>query len=109
MNLAAPAPTPTPPAGGGISSVVGGVSPSWGPFGSLGAQATTVIDVVMAAVLVICVVIALFGASKQRFGGASRNSMHAEEGKSLLISGLAGAFIVSSLMTLFTVTYGMGI
>jgi hypothetical protein len=109
MNLAAPAPTPTPPAGGGIGSVVGGVSPSWGPFGALGSQATTVLDVIMAVVIVVCLGIAIFGASKQRFGGTSRNSMHAEEGKSLLISGLAGAFLVSSMLTIFTVVYGMGI
>lgn len=35
--------------------------------------------------------------------------MHSEEGKGLLISGLAGAFIVGSLATVFTIIYGASI
>lgn len=96
-------------AGGGIGDVVGGVAPSWGPFGALGGTAKTAIDVVMAAVIVVCMIVALVGASKQRVGSSSRNGMQAEEGKNLLLSGIAGAFIVASLGTIFTLVYGLGI
>ena len=96
-------------ASGGIGGVVGGVAPNWGPFAALGATAVTIIDVVMASVIVICMVVARVGASKQRVGACSRNGMQAEEGKGLLISGVVGAFIVASLATVFTVVYGMGI
>lgn len=96
-------------AGGGIGGVVGGVAPNWGPFAALGGTAVTIIDVVMASVIVICMIVALVGASKQRVGSSSRNGMQAEEGKGLLISGVAGAFIVASLGTVFTVVYGLGI
>jgi len=94
---------------GNIGTVIGGVSPGWGPFGALGRSATTVIDLTMAVVLVICFGVAIVGAAKQRVGSSGRNSMHSEEGKGLLISGLAGAFIVGSLATVFTVIYGMSI
>lgn len=96
-------------ANGSINGVVGGVAPNWGPFAALGGTAVTVIDVVMAAVIVICMLVALAGASKQRVGASSRNGMQAEEGKGLLISGVAGAFIVASLGTVFTIVYGLGI
>lgn len=96
-------------AAGGINGVVGGVAPNWGPFAALGATAVTIIDVVMAAVIVVCMLVALVGASKQRVGSSSRNGMQAEEGKGLLLSGIAGAFIVASLGTVFTVVYGLGI
>lgn len=93
----------------GIGDVINGVAPSWGPFGALGTQAKVVIDVVMAAALVVCIGIAAWGASKQRVGSSSRNSMHAEEGKGLIVSGIAGAFIIGSLGTIFTIVYGLAI
>ena len=96
-------------ASGGIGGVVGGVAPDWGPFGGLGTTAKTIIDLVMASVIVICMLVALVGASKQRVGASSRNGMQAEEGKGLLLSGIAGAFIVASLATVFTLVYGLGI
>src|SRR5664280_2423495 len=96
-------------AAGDISGVVGGVSPGWGPFGSLGTQAKVLIGVVMAAVGVACLIMALIGAAKQRVGGVGGNSMRSEDGKSLLISGVAGVFIVASLGTIMVVVYGMGL
>jgi len=107
--VAAPPPPPTPAPAGDIGGVVGGVSPSWGPFGSLGTQSKVLIGVVMAAVLVACLVMALIGAAKQRVGGVSGNSMRSEDGKSLLISGVAGVFLVASLGTIVVVVYGMGL
>jgi hypothetical protein len=38
-----------------------------------------------------------------------RDSFSAEQGKGLIVSGLAGVFIVGSLGTLFTIVYGMAI
>ena len=96
-------------AAGDISGVVGGVSPGWGPFGSLGTQAKVLIGVVMAGIAVACLVMALIGAAKQRVGGVGGNSMRSEDGKSLLISGVAGMFLVASLGTIMTVVYGMGL
>jgi hypothetical protein len=96
-------------AAGDIGGVVGGVSPSWGPFGSLGTQAKVVIGVVMAAVIVACFIMAALGAAKQRVGGTGGNSMRSEDGKSLMISGIAGVFLVASLATIFGLVYGMGI
>ena len=107
MSLSLYVAAPAPP--GGIGAVIGGVSPGWGPFAALGAQAVTIIDVTMAVVLAACFVLAIIGASKQRVGGAGRNSMQAEEGKGLVISAIAGAFLVASLGTIFTIVYGLGI
>lgn len=91
------------------ANVWDGTQPSWGPFAGLGTQAKVLIDVVMAAGLVVCFAIAAWGASKQRIGSSSRNSMHAEEGKGLIVSGLAGAFIIGSLGTIFTIIYGLAL
>lgn len=95
--------------GGNIGNVIGGVAPSWGPFGTLGAEARTMIDVVMAAGIAICMTIAAWGASKQRFGSTARNSMHAEEGKGLIVAGMTGTFLIGSLATIFTIIYGMSL
>lgn len=97
-------------AGGDISSVVSGLAPNWGPFGALGNQARVIIQAVMAAVVVVCVIVALVGASKQRVGGGSRNNaLEAEQGKAMFLSGLVGAFLVGSIGTIFTIVYGLGV
>jgi hypothetical protein len=100
-----------PAAGGGnIDTIIGGIAPDWGPFGAVGQQAKVLIEVVMAAAILICLGIAIWGAAKQRIGAtALRDSFSAEQGKGLIVAGLTGVFIIGSLGTLFTIVYGMAI
>jgi hypothetical protein len=93
-----------------INRIIGGIAPNWGPFGELGDQARTMIQVIMALAILICMGIAIWGAAKQRIGStALRDSFSAEQGKGLIVAGLTGVFIIGSLGTLFTIIYGMAI
>ncbi|MBW1603343.1 hypothetical protein JJV70_14785 [Streptomyces sp. JJ66] len=95
---------------GDITSIIGGIAPDWGPFGSLGTEARLMIEVIMAVAILICLGIAIWGAAKQRIGAtALRDSFSAEQGKGLIVAGLTGVFIIGSLGTLFTIVYGMAI
>ena len=113
LILAAPAPTPTPTTGtggGSIGTIINGIAPDWGPFGQVGQQARVLIEVIMAAAILICLAMAVWGAAKQRIGAtALRDSFSAEQGKGLIVAGLTGVFIIGSLGTLFTIVYGMAI
>ncbi|MFJ6217223.1 hypothetical protein ACIQGZ_28405 [Streptomyces sp. NPDC092296] len=96
--------------GTGIDTIIGGIAPDWGPFASLGAEARVMVEVVMAAALLGCLAIAVWGAAKQRIGAtAMRDTFSAEQGKGLIVAGLTGVFIIGSLGTLFTIVYGMAI
>lgn len=95
---------------GDISTIIGGIAPDWGPFGSLGNEARVMIEVVMAVAILLCLGIAIWGAAKQRIGAtALRDTFSAEQGKGLIIAGLTGVFIIGSLGTLFTIVYGMAV
>ena len=95
---------------GDINTIIGGIAPDWGPFGSLGSEARVMIEVVMAVALLLCFGIAIWGAAKQRIGAtALRDTFSAEQGKGLIVAGLTGVFIIGSLGTLFTIVYGMAI
>jgi hypothetical protein len=95
---------------GNINTIISGIAPSWGPFGSLGNEAKIMIEVVMAAAILLCFAIAIWGAAKQRIGAtALRDTFSAEQGKGLIIAGLTGVFIIGSLGTLFTIVYGMAV
>ena len=95
---------------GDIDDIIGGIAPDWGPFGAVGEQARTMIQVIMALAILICLAIAVWGAAKQRIGStAMRDSFSAEQGKGLIVAGLTGVFIIGSLGTLFTIIYGMSI
>ena len=95
---------------GDIGKVIDGIAPDWGPFGQLGDRARTLVQALMAAVILMCFALAAWGAFKQRFGAsATRDVMAAEHGKGLIIAGLTGAFIVGSLGTLFTIVYGLAV
>jgi hypothetical protein len=97
-------------AGGSIDTIIGGLAPDWGPFGKLGAEARVMIEVIMAGAVLVCLGLAAWGAAKQRIGAtALRDTFSAEQGKGLIIAGLAGVFIIGSLGTLFTIVYGMAI
>lgn len=93
-----------------INTIIGGIAPDWGPFGKVGAQAKVVVEVIMAASILLCLGLAIWGAAKQRIGAtALRDSFSAEQGKGLIVAGLTGVFIIGSLGTLFTIVYGMAI
>ncbi|MEU8136677.1 hypothetical protein [Streptodolium elevatio] len=95
---------------GDINTIIGGIAPDWGPFASLGEEARTMVQVVMAIAILLCLAIAIWGAAKQRIGAtALRDTFSAEQGKGLIIAGLTGVFIIGSLGTLFTIIYGMAI
>ncbi|MEV0370985.1 MULTISPECIES: hypothetical protein [Streptomyces] len=95
---------------GDITTIIGGIAPSWGPFGSLGTEARVMIEVVMAIAILLCLGIAIWGAAKQRIGAtALRDTFSAEQGKGLIVAGLTGVFIIGSLGTLFTIVYGMAV
>ena len=93
-----------------IDAIIGGIAPDWGPFAAVGTEARTMIQVIMALAILICMAIAIWGAAKQRIGStALRDSFSAEQGKGLIVAGLTGIFIIGSLGTLFTIIYGMAI
>lgn len=93
-----------------IDEIIGGIAPDWGPFGEVGEQAQTMVQVIMALAILVCLGIAIWGAAKQRIGStAMRDSFSAEQGKGLIVAGLTGIFIIGSLGTLFTIIYGMAI
>jgi hypothetical protein len=95
---------------GGINTIIGGISPNWGPFGQLGDTGRVLVEVLMAAVVLLCLALAAWGAAKQRFGTtATRDAFSAEQGKGLIVAGLTGVFLIGSLGTLFTIVYGMAI
>ena len=95
---------------GDITTIIGGIAPNWGPFGTLGNEARVMIEVVMAVAILLCLGIAIWGAAKQRIGAtALRDTFSAEQGKGLIVAGLTGVFIIGSLGTLFTIVYGMAV
>ncbi len=95
---------------GDITTIIGGIAPDWGPFGSLGTEAKTMVQVVMAFAILICLGIAVWGAAKQRIGAtALRDTFSAEQGKGLIVAGLTGVFIIGTLGTVFTIVYGMAV
>lgn len=46
---------------GDITTIIGGIAPNWGPFGSLGNEAKVMIEVVMAVAILLCLGIAIWG------------------------------------------------
>lgn len=82
---------------GDITTIIGGIAPNWGPFGSLGNEAKVMIEVVMAVAILLCLGIAIWGAAKQRIGAtALRDTFSAEQGKGLIVVSLTGVFIIGS-------------
>lgn len=107
-HLLAAGQSPAPSGGGNL---FGGLKPDWGPFAKLGAKAKIVVEVIMAAVLMVCLGTAVLGAGKIRLGQSefSQDPIAVKDGRKLIIGGLMGAFLVASMGTLFTLVYGMGI
>ncbi|WP_240796301.1 hypothetical protein [Streptomyces sp. RFCAC02] len=94
---------------GGIESLVDGVSPDWGPFAALGSTARTVVQVIMAGVVMALLGRAAMGAFHIKVGEGQHDVAQVSKGKKEVGSSLIGAFVVASLATVFTIVYGMGI
>ncbi len=95
--------------GGGTSDLFGGLAPDWGPFGELGNTARTVIQIIMAAVLIFLLGRAVISFGNMKFGQSQNDPVALNQGRNNLIGSLVGAFGVASAGTLFTLVYGMGI
>ncbi|UGQ15451.1 hypothetical protein LO772_16355 [Yinghuangia sp. ASG 101] len=92
------------------ANLAGGIKPNWGPFGQLGQEGRQLVQAVMAAAILICLGLAVWGAATQRIGAtALRDSASAEQGKGLIVAGLTGVFIIGSCGTLFTIVYGLAV
>lgn len=96
-------------ANGSIGGLVGGIAPDWGPFGALGATARTVVQAIMAGVLLALFGRAALGAFNMRVGERESDTAQVSKGKKEVGGALVGAFVVASLGTIFTIVYGMGI
>lgn len=97
---------------GSIGTLVGGVAPNWGPFAQVGTAAQTIIEAIMAAVVLICLGTAAWGASQIRLGNSAmgqHDTVLVDKGRKMVLSGLVGAFLIGSLGTLFTIVYGLAI
>ncbi|OLT34396.1 hypothetical protein BJF79_07475 [Actinomadura sp. CNU-125] len=99
------------PDDGGAENLFNGLQPDWGPFADVGEKARTIIQVIMAAVLLVCLGTALLGTGKIRLGQSdfSQDPIAIRDGRKLVIGGLIGVFLVASMGTLFTIVYGMGV
>ncbi|MFB6533065.1 hypothetical protein ACFCY8_13165 [Streptomyces noursei] len=89
---------------------VSGVRPDWGPFGKLGGTAKVLLGVVAAVVLATGVGAFLVGLGKSKgWMGEGHSTMDSSRGKGMMVGGLVCIFLVASLGTLITITYGMGV
>ncbi|BDH10468.1 membrane protein [Streptomyces hygroscopicus] len=96
-------------ANGEIGTLVGGLSPDWGPFGALGKTGRTVIQIIMAGVVLALLGRAALGAFNLKMGEGQHDMAQVSKGKKEIGGSLVGAFVVGSLGTIFTIVYGMGI
>lgn len=96
-------------ADGSIGGLVDGLAPDWGPFGALGTTARTVIEALMAGVVMALLGRATLGALNMKIGEREHDTAQVSKGKKEVGGSLVGAFIVASLGTIFTIVYGMGI
>ncbi|MEE1737074.1 hypothetical protein PUR49_11260 [Streptomyces sp. BE147] len=93
----------------GVGHLVNGLSPDWGPFGAVGAKAQMVIQVLMAAVVLILFGTAVWGAWQIRVGNSQQNTMDVKQGKTMVLSSLAGLFLIASMSTIFGIVFDMGV
>ena len=96
-------------ANGNIGGLVNGIAPDWGPFEALGATARTVVQAIMAGVVVALLGRAALGAFHIKVGEGQHDVAQVSKGKKEVGGALIGAFVVGSLGTIFTIVYGMGI
>ncbi|MEU6070535.1 hypothetical protein ABZ864_40375 [Streptomyces sp. NPDC047082] len=95
--------------GGGIGSLLNGISPSWGVFGALEEKAKIIVGVIMAGSILFLLGSAVVGAVHIRVGNQQHNTMETKKGQTMVASSLLGLFTIASMATLFTIVYGFGI
>lgn len=89
---------------------VSGVKPDWGPFGKLGGTTKVILGVLAAAVLAVGVACFIIGLGKSKgWLGEGHSTMDSSRGKGMMVGGLACIFLIASLGTIVTITYGMGV
>ncbi|MFG2785821.1 hypothetical protein ACGFY7_49395 [Streptomyces prunicolor] len=96
-------------ASGDIGTLVNGLSPDWGPFGKLGATGRTVVQALMAGVVLFLLGRAILGAAHMKIGEGQQDYAQVSKGKKEVSGSLVGVFVVASIGTIFTIVYGMGI
>ncbi|WP_445517315.1 hypothetical protein [Streptomyces sp. NEAU-174] len=96
-------------ASGDIGTLVDGLSPDWGPFGQLETTGRTVIQALMAGVVLVLLGRAVLGAVHLKVGEGQHDVAQVSKGKKEIGGSLIGAFVVASIGTIFTIVYGMGI
>lgn len=96
-------------ANGSIGNLVNGIALDWGPFAALGNTARTVIQAIMAGVVLALLGRAALGAFHIKVGEGQHDVAQVSKGKKEVGGSLIGAFVVGSLGTIFTIVYGMGI
>ncbi|MGW6454752.1 hypothetical protein ACWF94_02290 [Streptomyces sp. NPDC055078] len=96
-------------ANGDIGTLVDGIAPEWGPFEALGTTARTVVQAIMAGVIVALLGRAALGAFHIKVGEGQHDTAQVSKGKKEVGGSLIGAFSVASLATIFTIVYGLGI
>ncbi|MEU5476819.1 hypothetical protein [Streptomyces mirabilis] len=95
--------------GADTSQLFRGLAPDWGPFQVLGNTGRTVVQIIMAAVLLFLIGRAVISFGNMKFGQNQNDPVALNQGRNNLIGSLVGAFGVASAGTLFTLVYGMGI
>lgn len=90
--------------------VVSGVKPDWGPFSKLGGTAKVVLGVIAAVVLCVSVGTLMVGIGKSKgWVGEQHSTMESSRGKSMLVGGVAGIFLIASMGTLVAIVYSMAV
>lgn len=80
------------------------------PFSTLGNTAKVILGVIAAVVPAGGVGAFLVGLGKsKRWVGEGHSTMDSSRGKGMMVGGLVCVFLVASLGTLITITYGMGV
>ncbi len=84
-----------------------GLAPNWGPFGQLGTVGKTIIDVILAGVLLFFVARFLLGVSRLRVAKSVSDPVGYDSGRGEALSSLAGVAIALSVSTIFTMVSGL--
>ncbi len=96
-------------ANGTIDTLVHGLNPNWGPFAKLGGVGATVVDALMAGVVLFLLGRAVLGAVHMKIGSSQHDTMQVKSGQKELASSLTALFVVASISAIFVIVYNLGI
>lgn len=94
---------------GTIDTLVNGLNPNWGPFAKVGAVGGTVLDALMAGVVLFLLGRAVVGAVHMKIGSSQHDTMQVKSGQKELAGSLTALFVVASISAIFVIVYNMGI